>query len=276
MFVTIGARGEWVQVVVEEAMFVGVVMGWLILKLTAKVCHRRGRLLLLSALVGEVVSLFMPLFKMHFMVRCLLGVLTGFLMLCLSFEFVSFKNFTLLFGVFILATFVFGGACEALKSFVGTFPLFVVAVVGVVVYLVVLFIVRASGRRGRREGFVYKVKIKDGGKLIEEEGYLDSGNVLYDCISGQPITLITFKIFSRLYGVSLAKFLAKEVDLCSIKNGHYIKINSVGRGGKMLVFSVDEVEVGGGRVFENAMLGLSFSGFEKSFGRQVLLHCDMV
>ncbi|MBO5022657.1 MAG: sigma-E processing peptidase SpoIIGA [Clostridia bacterium] len=264
------------QVVVEEAMFVGVVMGWLILKFSAKVCHQKGRLFLLSALVGEVVSLFMPLFKMHFLLRGLLAVLTGLLMLCISFEVKSFKNFILLFGAITTATFIFGGACEALKSLIGTFPLFVVAFVGVVVYFATLFILRASGRRGRREGFVYKVKIKDGGKLIEEEGYLDSGNVLYDCISGQPISLVTFKVFSQLYGISLGKFLAKEVDLCSIKNGHYIKINSVGSGAKMLVFSVDEVEVGGGKVFENAMLGLSFSKFEKSFGRQILLHCDMV
>ena len=96
------------QVVVEEVMFVGVVMGWLCLKLSAKICHRRVRLSLLSALVGEVVSLFYPLFQMHFLVRCLLGVLVGFLMLCISFDFVSFKSFAVLGGVFLLVTFVFG------------------------------------------------------------------------------------------------------------------------------------------------------------------------
>ncbi len=265
------------RVVIEEVMFVGVVMGWLCLKLSAKVCQRRGRLFLISALVGEVASLFQPLFQMHFMVRCVLGVLVGLLMLCISFDFVSLKSFACLSGVFLLATFVFGGACEALQGLIGVFPLFIVALVGVVTYLVCLIIWRFVFRRNRREGFVYKVKIKDGGRLIEEEGYLDSGNVLYDAITNQPITLVSFDVFSRIYnGINLGRFLAKEVDLSSIKNGHYIKINSVGRGGKMLVFSVDEIEVGDGRVFAGAMLGLSFSGFEKSFGRGILLHCDMV
>ena len=44
----------------------------------------------------------------------------------------------------------------------------------------------------------------------------------------------------------------------------------------MLVFSVDEVVVGGEKSFSNVMLGLSFSGFEKSFGKNILLHCDLV
>ena len=53
-------------------------------------------------------------------------------------------------------------------------------------------------------------------------------------------------------------------------------ISSVGGKGKILVFSVDEVKVGEDKVFKDVMLGLSFSGFEKSFGKNVLLNYEMI
>ena len=163
------------------------------------------------------------------------------------------------------------------KNLIGSFPLFIVALVGVVIYWICAIINKIVFRQERRKGFVYKVKIKDKDVLLEEEGYLDSGNVLYDGISNKPIILINFDVFHRIYSqISLSKFLTKDYNLSSIKNGHYIKINTVGKGTTMLVFSVDEVVVGDDKSFSNAMLGLSFSGFDKSFGKSILLHCDMV
>lgn len=265
------------EVVIEETMFVGVALNFLILKLSARILRRKVRLVLLSALVGEIISLFSPLFKIHFLLKFLLIILSCILMLCISFEFVSFKNFSILLGVFSLATFVFGGACFALQSLIGSFPLFLVAFIGIIVYTTTLLLNRSVFKSQRHCQFVYKVKIKDRGKVVEEEGYLDSGNVLYDAISGQPIILVNFDVFHKIYKqINLIDFLANRYDISSIKNGHYIKINSIGKGGKMLVFSVDEVVVEGDKYFENVMLGLSFSGFEKSFGKNVLLHCDMV
>ncbi len=264
------------EVVVEEAMFVGAALNFLILRLTARILKRRAKLTLLSALVGEIISLFAPLFQIPMWLEFLLSFLTAILMLSISFDFISVKRFSLIVGVFLLSSFVFGGACLAIKTYAGSFPLFLVAVIGAVVYFVCVIICKMVFRQRRRGEYVYKVKIKDKGCLVEEEGYLDSGNVLYDAVSGRPIMLITFDVFHKIYsGISLSKFLTKQYSLSSIKNGHYIKINNVGNGGNMLVFSVDEVVVGEDKSFQNVMLGLSFSGFEKSFGKNILLHCDM-
>ena len=265
------------EVVVEETLFVGVTLNFFILKLTSTVFREKGKVLPISALVGEIVSLFSPLFQIHLALKILLGCLTCLLMLCISFKFRSAKHFFALLGVFLLFTFVFGGASEALRSLIGSFPLFLIAIVGLVVYIVCNCVYKFVFRRSRIDSFVYKVKIKDKNLEVEEEGYLDSGNVLYDAVSGQPIMLITFDVFQKIYSnISLSNFITKRYDLSSIKNGHYIKINSVGKGGNMLVFSVDEVVVGKDKSYSNAMLGLSFSGFEKSFGKKILIHCDMV
>ena len=216
---------------VEEALFVGVVLNFFVLKLSALVLKRKTRLTLISALVGEVVSLFAPLFQIHVALRILLAVLTSVVMLCISFAFESWKRFGGLLGVFLFATFIFGGACEMIESFAGSFPLFIVSIVGCVVYVGCVAVYKVVFKRVRRDEFVYKVKIVDSGQEVVEEGYLDSGNVLYDGVSGKPVMLITFEVFKQIYkDIPLSKFLTKGVDLSSIKNGHYIKINSVGQG----------------------------------------------
>jgi len=54
-----------------------------------------------------------------------------------------------------------------------------------------------------------------------------------------------------------------------------MKINGIGKGTNMLIFTIDELTLEGQeKSFKNVSLGLSFSGFEKSFGKKVLLHCD--
>ena len=70
--------------------------------------------------------------------------------------------------------------------------------------------------------------------------------------------------------------LTKTFDERKVKNGHYIKVNSLSAGASMFVFSVEEAVVGESRMVKEPMLGLSLSGFEKSFGRNILLHSELV
>ena len=128
----------------------------------------------------------------------------------------------------------------------------------------------------RIKSFTYSVKIKANGKVVEESGYLDSGNVLLDEITKAPIILINFEVFQRLYqDISLVSLLAKQ-NLTQLNCAHYVKINSVGSGSKILAFVADEIQLNGKKVFKNPTLALSFSGFEKSFKANVLLNSQMI
>ncbi len=230
--------------------------------------------MILSSLVGVAISVIAPIFKLNAFLKILVVLFTSCIMILISFKYSSFKNLSLIFAVFFLSGFVYGGACFAIKELFGDFPLFVVAIICLITYLVYYFAQKIIFRKKKLDNFVYKLKIKDGKNLIEEEGYLDSGNVLYDTITNKPIVLINFDVFSKLYkDISCLAILTKKINSSSIKNGHYIKINSIGRGTSMLVFTVDELKVEE-KCYKNASLGLSFSGFEKSFGKNVLLHCD--
>lgn len=265
------------EVVFELSLCINLFLNSFILKLTGLVLKEKANLWFISALFGSIVSLLSPLFILSITTKIVLQVATSIIMVLISFKYKNLKKFVLIISIFVLVTFVFGGGCLALRETIGDFPLFVVAIVSSVLYFIIKTILRVQRKLNTIKNFTYKIVFKDNGKIIDEEGFLDSGNMLYDSITKKPIILINFDVFHKLYdNVSYLSVISKTFDEGSIKNGHYIKINSIGCGTRMFVFSVDEIKVGEDHSFNNVMLGLSFSGFEKSFGKKVLLHSELI
>ncbi|MCM1324970.1 MAG: sigma-E processing peptidase SpoIIGA, partial [Acetobacter sp.] len=130
------------------------------------------------------------------------------------------------------------------------------------------------------EDFSYKVKLCCNGREIEEEGYLDSGNMLCDPVTKRPVVLISFDVFAKLYSnINYLSAFMKNIDTKILCEGHYIKINSVGSGTSILVFTADFLEVSReeqSRRYEKVSLGLSFSGFERAFGKGILLNSEFI
>ena len=164
-----------------------------------------------------------------------------------------------------------------IQNLIGQFSLFVVCIVLFAGFLITKSVIRAVSKINKISALSFELKIVDNGKEIVEEGYLDSGNVLTDKVSGKPVVLINFDVFHKLYEkVSLACAITKSYNQSTFKNGHFLQINSVGGNKEILVFSVDELWIGKDSFIKNATLGLSFSGFEKSFGKNVLLKSAVI
>ena len=265
------------RVVIEEMLFVDVSLTFLILKMTSIILRERNKNALLVSLIGGEIVLLFPRFFAGMLGQIISLFLTSFMLVLLSFDAYSLKELFRIWGTFMISTFVFGGSALFLQNLIGDYPLFIVAIVGMVTYCGCLIVIKSVQRKNRIKDFCYKVKFVDNGIEAEEDGFLDSGNMLYDNITKKPVILVSFDVFHKLYSqINYSSILTKTFDKSSIKNGHYIKINSIGSGGNILVFSVDKVIVGENRIFKNVMVGLSLSGFEKSFGRGVLLHSELV
>lgn len=263
------------KVIIEESLFINFFIIFCILKLTAFITHQKIKLIYLNSLFGALIALISPIIN-NLLIKYLLLFFTISLINISSFNFINLKRLFINYLIILIFTFTLGGGCLALENMVGKYPLFIVSVVGLVLSLLIGLVIKFINHNNSLKKFTYKIVFKDGEKVVEEEGYLDSGNVLYDNITNKPIVLVTFDVFSKFYSnVSYFDAVLKNIDSSSIKNAHYIKINSIGKGTSMLVFSVDELSIED-RYYKNVSLGLSFSGFEKSFGKNVLLHCDYV
>lgn len=264
------------EILVEQTILINFFQNALILNMTSFFVKEKARLWFLISLLASVAALVCPLFNLGFCGKILLQIFLALLIVCLSFNFRSLAKFFFIFSSFFIFTFILGGGCFFLEQAYGSYPLFIVCLVSLLVFFLVKFAIFYHNRMQRIKSFTYSVKIKANGRVVEESGYLDSGNVLLDEITKAPIILINFEVFQRLYqDISLVSLLAKQ-NLTQLNCAHYVKINSVGSGRKILAFVVDEIQLGDEKIFKNPTLALSFSGFEKSFKANVLLNSQMI
>lgn len=264
------------EIFIEQTLIVSFFQNAFILNLTAFFIKEKAKFWFLTSLLAAVLTLFVPLFALGVAAKILLQFFVATLIISLSFPVKNLAKFFFSLGVFVVFTFIFGGACFAVEQTFGDYPLFIVCLIGLVVFVLSKVLIFYHNRLTRLKAFTYKVVIKANGKAVEESGYLDSGNVLLDNITKSPIILINFEVFKRLYqDISLVSLLAKQ-NVQKLNCAHYVKINSVGSGSKILAFVADEIQLNGDKVFKNPTLALSFSGFEKSFKANVLLNSQMV
>ena len=265
-----------VKIIIEESLTINIFIIYCILRFTATLTRQKGKYLFLSSLFGGFVACAYPILNISNLVKYILLFCVISLITLTSFKYTNFKKFLTDYLIILLSTFCLGGTCLALQNAVGSYPLYIVALVGGGLFILLAIITRFVRHNNNLKNFTFKLTLKDGDKVVEEEGYLDSGNVLYDNLTNKPIVLVNFEVFQKFYSdVSYFNARLQKINFSSIKNAHYIKINGIGKGTSMLVFTVDELMIED-KYFKNVSLGLSFSGFEKSFGKNILLHCDYV
>lgn len=110
---------------------------------------------------------------------------------------------------------------------------------------------------GQRLDSIFCIRIIQGDRRIEEQVYLDTGNMLMDPLFGKPVILLTEQAASRLMTAE-EQILVREYQkygrlaydrlaVCSSQRKlcfHELSYRSVGKqGGKLLCFLAEEVEV---------------------------------
>lgn len=261
---------------VELSFFTNLVLDLFILSCTSLCTKNKAKLKFLSALLGSTISLIIPIFNVNAIGNIAVQIFLSLAMVLISFEIKPIKKFLITYLVFFGWTFVFGGACFAISSSFGQLPLLIVVAISAIVYLLSVIVIKYQNKVKRIRQFSFKVKLFLDDKNIEEEGFLDSGNVLVDPVTNKPIILISYEIFNKLYSnINYLSAYCKQIDTKQFKNGHYVKINTVASGTSILVFTANKVEIYEGeekRYFENVSVGLSFSGFDKALGKKILLN----
>ena len=261
---------------IEYIIIENLIINFFIVSCCQKILKSRSKLTFLGIVLSTAIAVLCPLFNLNVLTSLIIKVFTSLMLANLCFEIKTVKNFFLCYSILLATTFMFGGLVEALRQWLGDVTILVVISSSFVLYVLSIFVIKALKRKRIIDSFTADVVIINGEKKVQEKGYIDTGNLLYDPITSKPICLITHKVFERLYsGSDLVTIFLKRIDESRLKNGHYISVNSAITGGKMLVFDVDEMVVifeNNEKVIKDFSLGLSFSGFEKAMHSGVLLH----
>ncbi len=260
------------QIVVEYVLLENFFINLIVLKSAQMILHEKGRLFFLSALLGAVLTLFLPMLRLSPVGWVLVEVGQAFLCICLSFRFNSLKKFFQIFCTYFAATFLYGGACYFFEGLLGQTSLLAILGIVVGVYFVVRVVAKLYARKKAVERFCFDVEIVEQGRSGRWRAFLDSGNFLFDPVTDSPVSLINFRVFSALFqDIALEDILRQSEKLKELKCAHYIDFNTLGSDSKILVFQVDRLVLDG-KSHEKVTVGLCFKNFNEAFGSDIILH----
>jgi len=253
----------------EYALIEELVINYFVIFSVGKIINDKSKIKYLGVGCLTLISLIIPLFNFVIWQKLLLETLMLFIISIICFK---AKNFLLPFLLLCFVDFIF----MSIEYFIEW--MWLRLLVSTIIYLVWGLIYKVLSKKKTMKNFLTSVSIIDKGVEVETKGYYDSGNLLYDPITQQPICLISYEIFSELYDIDLMKIFTKKIEVDRLKNSHYIDVNSAVGNGKMLVFNVEEIVIHNREediVFENQCVGLSMK-FEKPMNSKVLLHSSHI
>ncbi len=237
-------------VYIEYAVLDNFIIDWLLFRYTlllVGVKGKKGRLFL-CALFGTAFAVALPLSALPFWAELLLKMLSGLLLVLWLARYPSVKKYFAAVGVFLLLTFLTGGALTALFQLFPTID--TELCVGMILggtwgiasgsYRALRFLYR------RKEVYRYVLdcELTLKGKTVFARGFVDTGNRLYDG--------------DRAVAICSARFaLALTDDFTERK---YIEVGTVNGREKILAFPIDRLLIYRGdkpNIYENITLGLT-------------------
>ena len=267
------------QIVIEYALVVNLILNYFILKSCAKLFKVSPKWWFVSCFFGSVMAIIMPLFNFPLVVSILATILVGIIMTCISFPIKSVKDFFFYGFGLVFLTFVFGGACYMISSWFGDLSTLVICLCCAAIYFCVSLLLSKLSKKRVLDSFTCSVQIKCKGKTVEEIGYFDTGNVLYDPVTSAPIVLISKSVFEKLVGEDYLFFMLKKEKAKKLPYGHFVNVGSAVANGEMLVFMAEKLTISEkgqhAKIFKNTLLGLSMADFSKSLNSGVLLHSSL-
>ena len=254
-------------VYIEYVIIENLVIDFFLLKTTFLLTGKKQKFfrLFLCALLGAVIALIYPLVEVSLLILTAIKIASGLLIVLLANEYKSVKSFYVNALVFFSLTFLTGGAI------IGIYSIFnldyqteiSVALMCLPAYLIIKAmteVIKYVYRRKDIEKLIYKAILSKGENKVTAQGFLDTGNALYD--GDRPVIVINKNLFFKLCGKNLIK--------CKIKK---IKIKTVTGEKENLAFELDELLLYFSEkpnIYNNVTACIADGGFEDRY--DIILH----
>lgn len=239
-------------VYIDLVMLLNIVLDSILLMSVSVLLGRNVRIkrIVLGSLIGSVSTLilFISITSLELLI---LKFILGIIMCIVTFGYVNIK-YTLnnVFYLYIIS-FIIGGGLTLIKDY-GYYNYFIL-IMGFII-ISILFIKQMKKYQDNYSNY-YKVDIYIKGNLYKLNGYLDTGNKLYDQYKNRPIILISKKINYNLEDIIYVPYV-------SLNNESLVKC-----------LKSDKVIVNN-KVFNNYLIGLSDKKFHID-GVNCILHSKM-
>ena len=169
-----------------------------------KLAHNKPNTLRLvvGATVGTVIALFYPYLRGGIVSLSVKAAL--YVVLCVI-MFYKEKRALAMCVLFLCCTFLFGGASYAIGSvfysegataFVRKYPMFLTLTAGAVVYYSIGFCIKRTRAARARAPYMYTASVEVLGMTMSFDAFLDTGNCVYDDMTGLPVLITDMSGFT--------------------------------------------------------------------------------
>lgn len=240
--------------------------------------------LLLAAMVGCAASLFYPLLSLPVWASVLIKLGMGFVLSAVLFAgkcryikgITAFYVFTFVYGgcVLFIGCLRYGSFMRAMENPLSVRSWAVVAAAGVL-YSVLRRLCISHRRAKAAAPLIYRYRMLLAGREISGNGFLDTGNRLYDSGAGLPVIVLGVK--------TLLPYLTEE-ETANLLTGHAEKVfagarrmrcGSVGGGADLILVQPERFEVylpSDKNILYDVTVGLSFAALSDGESYDMILH----
>ena len=197
---------------VDILVILNTLVNYFILLAIRKITHsytKRWRIAL-GAFVGGLSSLLLFLEHLN-IIMTLLKILSGVLMIAVTFEIKPIKHFLKKLFFLFAITFLFGGVTYAIYIFFDKDILIYsngiiyfdvdmtfLVICSVISYFVITLITKYTDKKSSKNKEYY-ITIENNGKSVSCTGLMDTGNNLREPFSDYPVIIVDKSIFNQLY-----------------------------------------------------------------------------
>ncbi|MCK9574990.1 MAG: sigma-E processing peptidase SpoIIGA [Clostridia bacterium] len=278
---------------IECVLFDNLVINTLILFLTGNALKIKVKPLRLffSALLGTAFAFVMPLITLPTILLLMVKFIIGLLMVLTAFYFKRVAYYLIAFLIFLVFTFIMGGMCIGMLLVLD--PQFTLSAnlnyqsnipVGLILGLVSGFfwlmykLINYLLRKKQTDAYVYKIKIINQEKELDCNAFLDTGNQIYDKISGKGISVITMNLFEKLFNREvLIKVLCGQTP---INNSYFANFSGISeKHSRMLIFNVEKILIyfdTSVNIIDKPYLAVNLRNFRIFGDCEILLHQSII
>ena len=285
------------SVYVEYVVIDNLIINFLLLKMVSMCLKQNSNYfrLIIASVFGTTIAVVLPLFNLSMVFQILIKFALGIIMVLLAYKVKSFKTFAISLILFISFTFLMGGACVALIIIMGgsiasnyssmgydaALPLGVMlAIISCYAWLIKVVVVHFYRRRDCLK-FMAKVKLELNGKTAIFNGFIDSGNRIFDNKTGLPVIIVSKHALKDILPQDFINKMEENKTNPSrvLKNAHFIQYSTLsGTARPMLVFKPNCLEYyyDGKIINSKVMVGVADYTFSDSAKYEALLHPSML
>ena len=196
-----------------------------------------------ACIISSVFTVLFNMFNLNLFLLYSLEFLVTMFLLTFSFRNLNLKKLLQSLIMFIIISNVFKGVTH--KALYNS-NIFLSSPIPIYLFFTLLVLFTIVARKcidiiifkSKSASNICKIELRFKDKKIYTSGYLDTGNNL--TVNNQPVSIINFKLFNSLTGISLTNYLSKNYQ---IANQQYIKVSTITGSNNLLSFQVDELKI---------------------------------